>query len=553
MTSGTITRRSFIAAASTGFVAAASPRGSAASNLLIRSPATVTLGARGATLSGLRAAVQDIASAGGGALHINVSSVVIDTVDLWRNGPVDLPASTTIEGNGATLSFTGLGIAHPLFVGRDVSAIALRNLVAKGNNKARIGADTGGFARFELTSTAVGNMDDITIENLQISGFAGERWVQFLQRSPAGTMSGLRVIDVKAWGGSSLSPGAIAVSAAPIWFYGVDGAIDDVAVRRVSIDAMALKQGVVLFHRIANATLDAVSVANAGVAGARDDSGAYAIMAYADPGEMYGISIISPVIRGPRSCGIYLRGADDVRIRNPVIAGQTDKVADNLPKGAIAMNGCSGVTIEGGRLSDNAFDLSVADGGRPRLKLGVRDLTTAASRTSVILALSPGKGAVTGVSFAGCTLSGADRVFRIMNDEVRGRCYNDVAITGSTLHSATAANVIELTQGTPTAATGYRIEDVTVQANFTGIMASGLLGSLAIHRVTIEGLGRLDYGIVADDCPKLDWEDVTFRNMRSGYAFAARSLTRQARGTLRKLRFEGVANPSIRGSLKALD
>lgn len=547
-----MSRRSFIAAGNLGFLMIAKPRRSAVGNLLVRSPALVTITQRGATLAGLRSAISEVTQQGGGTVRIAVPTIPIDVADLLRDGPVLLPASTVIDGQGVTLELRGNAGAPPLFVVRDASAIRLRNMAVIGNMRASLGADTGNLARFELTANAHADMDDIGLENLALSNFAGERWIQFIQRNPAGRkMLGLSVSDLRLRGGLSLAPTAIGVSAAPLWFYGKDGVIEDIDIRRVDIDARALKQGIVLFHRIRSATLDSVVVRNAGEVGAGDDAGAYAIMAYGDIGEISDITIRDAIISNPRSVGIYLRGAARVNVINPLIFGQSDQKAENLPKGAIALNGSSRVIIKGGRLSDNAFDVSVADGGVSALDLTIDSIITRGSQTSVVLALSPGRGPVRGVRFINCNLSGATRVLRILNEQLPGRYYSDVSISGGTFSSATAASVIELTLGSATNATGYRIEGSTIRTNFVGVMAVGLQGTLTIANVTIEGLDRLDYGILADNCPHLSWTGISFNNIRSGYAYAARSLTRPARGVLRDLRFADGANRQAKGSLIA--
>lgn len=517
-------------------------------NLLIRTRDTVTVDERGASLTGLRAAFREV-RASGGTVRLAARTIRISIAELIADGPLALPGSTRLEGEGASITLVGAAVSPPLFAARNMSSIVLRNLAAAGNGRAIADTRSGTFALFEMNAAATSGMEDIVIENVALSRFAGERWVQFLQRAPERAMTGLRIDDLRAEAGASIAPAAIGVSAAALWIHGAGGEIRDVSVRRLTIRGAGIKQGCALFHKVRDATVSAALIADVGARGAVDDAGAYAIMAYANPGEMSGITITAPVIRRPRSVGIYLRGARQVRVLDAAIDGQTDRVATDLPKGAIALNGCSGVVISGGRLTGNVVDLSVADGGVNALDLHVDGLRTSGSRTSALFAISPGRGAVTGVRFTGCDLSAGDRVLQVLNEQVRGRHYNDVELRGGSFRSATAGNVIELTQ-IPTAATGYRIEDVTIAAGHVAVMATGLQGTLVLRQVTIEGLAKMEYGIVADDCPRLDWAGLTFRGTPPRVAYAARALRRRSGGVIRGLNLPTGGGGAAPGSLR---
>ncbi|MCW6531205.1 hypothetical protein NED98_13210 [Sphingomonas sp. MMSM20] len=545
-----IGRRRFIGVAGAA-VTQALESGRQTTSALLRRRETISVTGRGASVGGLRAAMREVAGYGGGTVRLQTGPIAVDTNDLIANGSIKLPGNVVLEGEGALFTYAGNRIAPPLFTAQDVSRVTLRNLVAAGNGQAIADTRSGSFALFSLSGGAKADMEDIRLENLRLSGFGAERWLQFLQRNASGKrMLGLRVIDFDASAGRALAPEAIGIAASPLWIYGAEGEICDVAVRGLSVQASGLKQGVVLFHKVRQALIDSALVVDAGKTGARDDAGAYAVMIYADPGEMSDITIISTNIQRPRSAGIYLRGAQRVHVVGASITGQRDAVTTNLPKGAIVLNGCSGVTIEGARLSGNRFDLSVADGGVNALNLEVRDMRTSGSDTSVILAVSPGKGTIGHARFINCQLAARDRVLRVMNEQVPGRYYNDVQIVGGVLYSDTAANVIEFNQQTPTGASGYRIEGTTIRANNVAIMTAGLQGLLTIRRIAIEGLGRLSCGIVADDCAALDWDGIIFRNLGSGCGYTARSIRRPARGTLRNLHLGGAANPFTSGSLQ---
>lgn len=534
-----------------GLIVAAPAGVGALRNLVIRRREAVTITARGASLAGIRAAMREVGEYYGGTVRLAVPFVRIQAAEMVTGGPITLPETVTLEGEGAALSIHGNLVTPPLFLGRDVSTVRLRNIAAVGNSTGIADTQSGTFALFELSAASCDDMEDIALDNVSLSHFGGERWVQFLQRSPGRVMSGLEIVGLVAHSGASIAPAALGVSAAALWIHGAAGEIRDVAVRDLSVSAAGIKQGCVLFHKVRRASVAAAAIANAGRTGATDNAGAYAIMAYADPGEMSDIAIQSPVLRSPRSAGIYLRGVERVRVSDAQVSGQSDRVTANLPKGAIVLNGCSAVRIHGGRLTGNAFDLSVADGGVNALHLSVEGLQTEGSRTSVFLAISPGRGPITGVSFTDCTLSSSDRVLQVMNEQVAGRFYNDVRITGGRFRSATAANVIELTQGAITAATGYCIEDTTVQAGRVAIMATGLQGALTVRRTTIEGLAHMDYGIVADDCPHIELEAITFRGVSPRYAYAARSIRRRTGGTIRGLVLPKGGAAAAPGSLKS--
>ena len=541
-------RRKLLGAVGASLAAAITIGAGSMRNLVIRTTTTATVTERGASLEGLRQALREVGSGAGGIVRIAVPRLLIDTAQLVATGPLLLPAATVLEGNNAQLILGGDRVAPPLFVARDVSRVTIRNLAAQGNDRAIADAVSGSFALFEMSLTAASDMEDLRLENVRLSGFRAERWVQFLQRHAGRRMSGISITDFQAGGGSSLAPSAIGVSACALWLQGIAGDIRDVEIQRPVIQAAHLKTGVALMHKVRNARIGSAVVSDAGAVGAIDDAGAYAVMAYGDRGEISDITIVQPVLHRPRSAGIYLRGVDRVTVIDASISDQTDQVNTTLPKGGIAINGCTGVTISKGEFRNNVFDISVADGGLVALDIEIRSVVASGSNTSILFEVSPGGLPPSGVRVIDCALSAKRRVLRVLNEQQPGRYYNDVSITGGTFRSDTAATVLEFTQGEITAATGYRVEDVTVQANGIGIMASGLQGSLSIRRATIQGLGRLDCGIAADDCPGIVLDAVTFRDIQAGYAYSARSLKRAAGGWLQGLRFERVTHRMSSGS-----
>ena len=324
--------------------------------------------------------------------------------------------------------------------------------------------------------------------------------------------------------------------------------IVDVVIEGFYAEADFIKCGIVIFHKVQNVRIYAPRILNAGQGDTGNDKGAYAIMCYGDTGELIDITIDDAVIVTPRSCGIYLRLAENVTINNPKVSGQTDTDMSSLPKGGIVTNGAINVKVNGGLLHNNVFHASfVALTGSSAFDIEMTGTRMTGTGTGVILSPASGAGVPDGVRFFNCDVAVAGHALRQLNEN---RAVKNLVINGGRWVS-TGATAIELNPYDGAALTGYRFENCTIGSPNRGIDADSpgatATGDLTISNVIFfdSGATALQYAIIARNFPNLNIDNVLIRDMGTGFA----TLTDAANGSIRNLRKRSVTNGFSANSL----
>lgn len=496
----------------------------------------------GTVVGRLKAAASAIGRNGGGVLTIPAGTYILNSVEL--TAPISLPSNVVVEGHGATLKISGKSVIGSVFRSENTSNITLKNLEVIGNNQSVADSSSGAFFNYVQTSSGSGS-ENIVVENVRLRNFKAERWVSILNNHNLLEIRRVRVRNLSGVSqpGNNLGTANIGISSTLLMVYGVKASITDVEIDHLFAEAEYIKSGVSIFHKVKNVRINSPSIVNAGQKGTANDMGAYAINLYSDAGELSGIIINDAVLTSPKSAGIYIRGASNVTINNPRISGQTDAMSGNLPKGAIVGNGSSNINVNGGKLTDNIYDLSfVADARSTEFNLSVTGLQTrGASMSSVLLHPSTGLGAPDGVRFINCDIAATGRALQIANTASRN--FQNVLFSGGTWVS-TRSTAFELHVADNFTLKNYRIGNMKIGASSIGIAADSPAarskGDLTIANVDIYDSGKnaMNYGILARNFPSLHINNVTVRDMGKGFA----TYMTGAKGSIRGLRFSNVAN-----------
>lgn len=496
----------------------------------------------GTTVARLNAAAAAIRSRGSGTLLIPRGSYSLDSFELAT--PVSLPANIIVEGEGSTLTIAGKGVIGSVFRSENTSNVTIRNLRVIGNGQAVADATSGAFFNYVHTASGSG-AENIQIENVRLQNFKAERWVSILNSHVSSEVRGVKIRNLSGISrpGNNLGTASIGISSTLLMVYGVTASINDVEIDRLYAEARYIKTGITIFHKVKNVRINSPIILNAGQTGTANDMGSYAINAYGDVGDLSDVSINDAVLTSPRSAGIYIRGVTNVVINNPSITGQSDTTTGTLPKGAIVGNGSRDIKISGGTLTGNVYDLSfVADTRSTKFNLLVTGLKTrSASLSSILLHPATGAGSPDGVSFVDCDIKATGRALQIANTVVRN--FKNVTFSRG-FWVSTGSTAFELHTADQFTLSNYRIENMTIGASSIGIAADSPAaigtGGLTITNVVIYDSGRnsMKYGILARNLPSLHIDNVTVRDMRTGFA----TLTAGAKGTIKGLRIENVAN-----------
>lgn len=129
----------------------------------------------------------------------------------------------------------------------------------------------------------------------------------------------------------------------------VDGELD---VQDSRFDCRYLK-GAIAVYGASNARVSRATINEAGTAAEiADNTGAYAILAYAEPSGGPTLVVSDCVINGARSCGVYAASAARVEVRGSSFARIHDRQDGTLPKAAIALANSPDFELSGNTFSD---------------------------------------------------------------------------------------------------------------------------------------------------------------------------------------------------------
>jgi hypothetical protein len=276
--------------------------------------------------------------------------------------PLTLTAAATIYGEGASvITMTGTSVVKAMFHVVNVGA-TFSDLQMVGNNQGT-SFTNGAAIFFEQTNASVTDVNNCRVRNCAFENFKTPWCVSFISSAPANKISGYEVTNCQfiSKSGNSIAPANIAQVAVFVAAYGVEGTGGNVESGLIAdnyMEAQYIKSGVLLFHQVRKTIVRNNIVISAGLTGASDDSGAYAIYAYSDDGEATDNQIVDNIIINARSIGIYVRGQNErMSILGNTISVVTDVLNASLPKGGICILGATDFTC-----SNNTVTLANADG-----------------------------------------------------------------------------------------------------------------------------------------------------------------------------------------------
>lgn len=450
----------------------------------------------------LRAAIAMLADHGGGTVDIGAGIHRFASASLGPRG-IALPSNITIRGTGrnaTTLRVTGTTACN-VFAGVDAANLAFESLTLVGNSNTGAGSPYGiGEAiRWHMTNATTADLVGFRLTDVHLENFRGAWWVDIEHGASARPFLSMREIRIervtfRSFAGNSAAPSLVTHNAAAIGINGFSGAIRGVRVDGLSGDATHIKSAIILYHQVVGATLDGVNVRAAGLSGATDDAGAYAIQLYDSHYRMSSITVSNPVIVAPRSVGIYVAGGSGIAIVDPRISGQTDTRAGTLPKGAIAFNGTRDWRLIGGLLRDNWRDLDIVAapgtvGGR------VAGVYADGSSNGISISCAAGH-ATAGIAIRNCRWRTTGRTVSVQNSSAAiavgppatGGRIDDIVFENCHFEADAGSRAMDLWVESGSSATGYVVSRcVLVGSN--PLLARDQTGSLRIRDCTIRDLG----------------------------------------------------------------
>jgi Right handed beta helix region len=310
---------------------------------------------------------------------------------------LSLSAGTSIVGDGAqgpqatVLQVANSGNYAALLWVRNVSRVTIRNIRFEGSayeNGCTRNLDYGHAIYVQSDSGQPSGVDSVEISGNVFHNFNGHSWitVNAADGSPGIGLHGPITIanndfdsDAQLSGGC-IATGGMGYLAAMISIHGSDlssqGMVENVTVTSNKLSAGYVKEGITVWSGTRNISVTSNVVADTGARlerGASPELGRYAILVYHSAHERPGpqpntVSITDNTITNPVSCGIYAAGGENLTITANRISGQSDHYDLTLPKGAIALNHATNVTVDGNELSGNYFGISSV--GTGALQLG---------------------------------------------------------------------------------------------------------------------------------------------------------------------------------------
>lgn len=314
---------------------------------------------------------------------------------------LNLYSGQYLIGQGATLSKL---IASPSVVVRsminiqDRSGASVVGIGFVGNGRIGIAADGSSMNAYGRAISVIGiaaDVDGIIIRNSSFENFGSDCWLCFQSYTQDFGMTNLIVQDnvFTSHQGNANNPTSISYLAAAMAFGGSHyaprptaahpnaGLVANVVVRNNQMTIPHLKEGIVIWAGVVDASIYANVMNGVGVSGdIPDDRGAYGILVYDNAYEYRAdgsyfltggvapsrINIDANQLYSVHSCGVYVASADSVYITNNTITNQSDFTNVTLPKGAISLNSPRIAVATGNTIVNAAIGLGLygkPDGG----------------------------------------------------------------------------------------------------------------------------------------------------------------------------------------------
>ncbi len=304
---------------------------------------------------------------------------------------IKVPADTTLVGDGAqgsqqtVLRVADSGTFQSFLWIRNVSNVAIHGIRIAGS------AYESGCTRHLDYGHAIYVLSDAGqsagVENVDVSddafqNFNGQSWitVNAADGSPGVGLNSTitvknNVFDSESNLGGCAATGTMTDLAAMVSVHGSDksehGVVKNVAVTSNTLNAGYVKEGVAIWSGTNSISVTNNVIADTGLRlprPPRTDLGRYAIIVYNSAHEEPGlhpdtISIMGNTITNPYSCGVYVAVGQNIQISGNRISGQIDQYDPTLPKGAIALNHATGVSLVNNELTNNYIGISSVGSG----------------------------------------------------------------------------------------------------------------------------------------------------------------------------------------------
>lgn len=479
---------------------------------------TVILTDYGTDVAAFRAALARIAALGGGVLVIPNGDYALASADLLT--PLAIPANTIIEGCGSRLTIEGNSTCY-LFRATNVSNVAIRDLTATGNSRSDAELIGNFFAFLMTAGETTPSCSNIVIDNVHLAKFKAPWWISFNNLKSTESLSNAHVRNstFTSYAGDSIDPDSQTWHAHAVAFDGNPGLIRDSGVSNLVVHARHIKGGVIFFHNVTDSRMEDVTVYEAGVEGAEDDSIAYALMAYGE--DLARITIVNPILIAPRSCGLYTASGADVTVINAYVSGQTDTEIATLPKGGLVFNGTVRPRVIGGNFAGNHIDIAINGGADPAIDALVTDVRSEGSALASVLVSfrslegeEDGPLVFSGVEIADCSLASEGRAITIRNRT--DAWLNDLAIDNCEIAGETfGIRFYDLVEtGSPVRNT---ISNCRIHVYSTGIETRGN-GALTVSNCDFYGRTAENFQLFATNLDALILSDLRFHDAQYGYA-----------------------------------
>ena len=348
-----------------------------------------------------------LASCAGRAMHVSSGIYIFAPALAYSDANgfgqgIAIPDGTSIVGDGpgkTTFRINGPGNYVSFLWIQDVSNVSIRDLTLEGNNARDppppAGApacyyDYGHAITIQSTNRPVA---DISIASTELISFTGTSWISILaaEGGPGvGVAGGPVTIDgnyFKSVPGNAVEPEQIVCSASAVAIEGLGSdevaTASNVTVSGNVVDADYIKSGVAVWSGASQITIANNAIRNAGKGLPVPDkysNGSYAILVYhhhsVPPATTVfvrptTIDIVGNEIINPYSCGIYVAGAQNVRIVGNLISGQIDTYDVTEPRAAIGLNSLNNdfggvqTPVSDNQVDDSAIGISIAGGVLP--------------------------------------------------------------------------------------------------------------------------------------------------------------------------------------------
>jgi hypothetical protein len=262
---------------------------------------------------------------------------------------------------GGSITITGTSACN-LFWSLNQQNIQIQNPVITGNGSHSGTTPTGYVWWCQANASATGAMFSNCMQGVgQINNFSGLYWIYY--DNSAGTTYAFINCNVgsgivfRSFAGNCQTAGltSITTTATIVGYSGSDSVsyygIMDCHVFGCTVFGQFIKNIVTFWSGCQNCSWYDCKVEGCGTdSSISNDVGSYAGLAYDHShGAAYAPDLIyfyNNIINGVKDCGVYGASANRLYIRGHITSGQTSTANGTLPKGAIAVGGCTRVLID---------------------------------------------------------------------------------------------------------------------------------------------------------------------------------------------------------------